>query len=359
VADLTLKTEEIPELEDTRKVGLAGAIDASTVIKFQAELEKLKNEENVRRFLLDMEGIRYVNSTGLGSLVKLADGLEKEGGVITLMRIHPKVKVVFDMLGLNAFFKIFDSDDEAIEYLKNAAEGKIEEPMEEPVPEPEPEPAPEPVPEPVPVQAPAAEPSPEPAAAQPAAPSVAESKGKAPAPAPPAAPVADVPPLEVTCDMCGLNLTVNAIGTFRCPRCFHVFRRTSPEKVENTGRKKPIPVQMTLTGQDYCIEGFKRFVEVMAEDRGFKDSDIDSLREAITETFRNVIDLAYERNPHLSFQVLLSGGDGEISIRVADHGKAFDLDGDRFATVRKETTEFSHVPHPNGGNILKLTKKIE
>ena len=85
MADLTLKTEEITEIEDTRKVGLAGAIDASTVIKFQAELDKLK-EEGVRRFLLDMEGIRYVNSTGLGSLVKLADGLEREGGVIALMR---------------------------------------------------------------------------------------------------------------------------------------------------------------------------------------------------------------------------------------------------------------------------------
>ncbi|MHC4777418.1 MAG: STAS domain-containing protein, partial [Planctomycetota bacterium] len=88
MADLTLKTEEITEIEATRKVGLAGAIDASTVIKFQAELDKLK-EEGVRRYLLDMEGIRYVNSTGLGSLVKLADGLEREGGVIALMRIHP------------------------------------------------------------------------------------------------------------------------------------------------------------------------------------------------------------------------------------------------------------------------------
>ena len=76
MADLTLKTEEITDIPNTCKVNLAGAIDASTVITFQATLEKLKNEGGVRRFLLDMEGIRYVNSTGLGSLVKLADGLE-------------------------------------------------------------------------------------------------------------------------------------------------------------------------------------------------------------------------------------------------------------------------------------------
>ena len=40
MADLTLKTEDVTELEDCKKVGLAGAIDASTVITFQATLDK-------------------------------------------------------------------------------------------------------------------------------------------------------------------------------------------------------------------------------------------------------------------------------------------------------------------------------
>ncbi|MHC5036165.1 MAG: anti-sigma factor antagonist [Planctomycetota bacterium] len=345
MADLTLKTQEITEIEATRKVGLAGAIDASTVIKFQAELDKLKNEEGVRRFLLDMEGIRYVNSTGLGSLVKLADGLEREGGIIALMRIHPKVKVVFDMLGLNAFFKIFDDDKSAIEYLKTAPSGPLEEeppaPEPEPIPEPLPAPEPEPVPEPEPIPMPMP-PAPEPIRDTGAIPAATEG--------PPAA--------EISCGMCGLPLSVKAHGDFRCPRCFHVFSRSSDGAIEETGRKKPIPVQMTLTGSDTCIEGFKRFVEVMAEDQGFKEKDISKLREAITETFQSIIELAYDRNPDLSFQVLLTGEEGEITIRVADHGKVFDMDDHRFASVQKIATEFSHVPHPNGGNIVRLTKKI-
>jgi stage II sporulation protein AA (anti-sigma F factor antagonist) len=348
VADLTLKTDRIPDLDKGRKVGLAGAIDASTVIKFQAELEKLK-DEGVRRFLLDMEGIRYVNSTGLGSLVKLADGLEREGGVIVLMRIHPKVKVVFDMLGLNAFFRIFDGGGEAVEYLKTAEDGKpAEEPDDEFAPEPEAVPEIEPEPVPGPVAQPV--PAPEPAAPIPVV-EPTSTRGREVAPS-------DEAEIEVDCGMCGLVLHVKTLGDHRCPRCYHVFKRVGGGNVENTGRKKPVPVQITLTGHDYCIEGLKRFVEVMAEDRGFKDADINSLREAITETFRNLVELAYDKNPELSFQVLLTGDDGEITIRVADHGKTFDADGDRFSSVQKITTEFSHVPHPNGGNIVRLTKKI-
>ncbi|MHC4601247.1 MAG: anti-sigma factor antagonist [Planctomycetota bacterium] len=339
MADLTLKTEDIKELEDTRKVGLAGAIDASTVIKFQAELDRLK-EEGVRRFLLDMEGIRYVNSTGLGSLVKLADGLEREGGVIALMRIHPKVRVVFDMLGLNAFFKIFDNDAAGIAYLRTAG---TEEEAPEPELEPEmieeiaPEPIDVPVAEPVPVAPPVA-PPPTPVARAAAAPPVGA--------------------VETGCAVCGLLLTVHSVGDYRCPRCFHVLSRKPDGTIENTGRKKAIPVQITLTGHDSCIEGLKQFVEVLAVEKGFKEGDINDLREAITETFHNIIELAYDKNQDLSMQVLLTGVDGEITLRVADHGKVFDMDDRRFASVKKITTEFSHVPHPNGGNIVRLTKKV-
>ena len=110
--DLTFEVKELHNIPKAVLVVMAGAIDATTVISFQTTLENLQLN-GITRFVLDMEGIRYVNSTGLGSLVRLADQLESEGGGFALVKIHPKVKVVFDMLGLNAFFKIFNSKEEA------------------------------------------------------------------------------------------------------------------------------------------------------------------------------------------------------------------------------------------------------
>src|SRR5690606_26990871 len=106
----------IDALANTARVVVEGAIDATTVISFESQLKQLQ-EDGYTNFVLDMQGIKYVNSTGLGSLVATADNLEKVGGGLALIRVHPKVKVVFDMLGLNSFFRIFTNEDEAVNFL--------------------------------------------------------------------------------------------------------------------------------------------------------------------------------------------------------------------------------------------------
>ena len=109
MAELTFEIEDVPSLESTAFVKVSGAIDTKTVVGFQDRLDDLQKDGHLR-FILDMEGIKYVNSTGLGALVNVADNLENAGGGMVLIKIHPKVKVVFDMLGLNAFFKIFKNN---------------------------------------------------------------------------------------------------------------------------------------------------------------------------------------------------------------------------------------------------------
>src|SRR5262245_55061568 len=64
-----------------------------------------------------MENVKYVNSTGLGYLINLSDSVNGDKGGISLVKVQPKVKVVFDMLGLNAFFKIYQTRDEAMKHF--------------------------------------------------------------------------------------------------------------------------------------------------------------------------------------------------------------------------------------------------
>ena len=116
MTDLRFDITPIDALANTARVVVEGAIDATTVISFESQLKQLQ-EDGYTNFVLDMQGIKYVNSTGLGSLVATADNLEKVGGGLALIRVHPKVKVVFDMLGLNSFFRIFTNEDEAVNFL--------------------------------------------------------------------------------------------------------------------------------------------------------------------------------------------------------------------------------------------------
>src|SRR5688572_4138756 len=98
---------------------LSGAIDGNTVPSFQQMLEEIKSK-GVRRLVLDMSKIKYVNSTGLGSLVKYADTFKSSGGGMALIKVPAKVKIVIEMLGLNAFFDICPDLDAALAALAQA-----------------------------------------------------------------------------------------------------------------------------------------------------------------------------------------------------------------------------------------------
>jgi stage II sporulation protein AA (anti-sigma F factor antagonist) len=343
VADLTFEVGTIEEMENTARVALSGAIDASTVITFQTELDKLK-KDGVRRFLLDMAGIRYVNSTGLGSLVKLADGLENEGGMIALMKIHPKVKVVFDMLGLNAFFKIFKTDEEALDFLKeSSSETALEPEPDVEVPPGADEPLSPPLEEAV--FSPAAEP---------ASPPVTQPE-TVPVPQPVViedAPVAFESPLAVHCQECSLGLRIDRPGDFRCPRCFTVLHVTQNKDVDFRQPNKDIPLQITLNGQVAMVEGLVSCIRTVAQKYGFAGAD--ALGDALGSVCRGITRLAYDGNEKMSFQVLLEASNAELLLRFADSGKPFDIDGADFQDIKNAVSEFSRIPHPRGGNILRI-----
>jgi len=89
-----------------------GEIDLDTVGTLRTKLEELK-KRGVARLVLDFSSTKYVNSSALAVLVKFAEGFREQGGGIALVDVSPRVKLVFEMLGLLVFFKFFDSVEAA------------------------------------------------------------------------------------------------------------------------------------------------------------------------------------------------------------------------------------------------------
>lgn len=327
MADLTFQVAPISGLDATARVAMSGAIDASTVINFQNKLEQMKGE-GTRRFLLDMEGIRYVNSTGLGSLVKLADQLENEGGAIVLMKIHPKVKVVFDMLGLNAFFRIFNSDSEAVDHLQTLPPVGA---AAAPAPEPEPEPLP---PAPAPAPAPAAR----------------------PAPAPAAAPAAVASASEVGCASCGVTLRVSAAGGYRCPRCLAPFRLESNGSTTTVAERGSAPIHLTLNGSSGCADGLRQFVASVARDAGLSGAASRAIEGAVETVARAIVSHAYGNDATRPFSVFLAPGSGELGVTFSDTGERFNGNDSVLDGARGQMDAFDVQAHPRGGNVVSMRK---
>src|ERR1041385_6801685 len=95
---LDIRHRSIEDHPDCALVTVVGSIGPSTMARFKGDLQAL-SADGVRRFILDCEGLEYVNSGGIAYLISLAGEIEPEGGTIALAAVDPKIMVIFKMMG--------------------------------------------------------------------------------------------------------------------------------------------------------------------------------------------------------------------------------------------------------------------
>lgn len=93
-------------------IDVKGRIDAYTVGQLEAEIEKILAK--TARIILTLSKVDYVNSTGVGLLVKYHDKADAAGGSLVLTEIPDKVEVVFNMLGLLDFFNVYQTIEDSV-----------------------------------------------------------------------------------------------------------------------------------------------------------------------------------------------------------------------------------------------------
>ena len=102
----------------TGVVVLRGAIDPKNVETLQNAL-MVASGRGFQTLVLDLGEIRYINSAGLAYLVNLSDFLEQRGGSLHMANAQPKVKLIFELMGLTELFTLYKTVDAAL-----AAAGK-------------------------------------------------------------------------------------------------------------------------------------------------------------------------------------------------------------------------------------------
>ncbi len=74
----------------------------------------------VKLGLVDISGLRYINSSGIGVLITVLTKFRNKGGELCLLNPSESVKKLLIITKLNAIFSIEDSEEKAIEVLKNS-----------------------------------------------------------------------------------------------------------------------------------------------------------------------------------------------------------------------------------------------
>ena len=76
-------------------------------------------EQGNRKLVLDLGGVSYINSTGIGALVAIHSMYEKAQGTVKLCNMAKSVQNVFVITKLTGVFDVEENRDQAVKNFKS------------------------------------------------------------------------------------------------------------------------------------------------------------------------------------------------------------------------------------------------
>ncbi len=85
------------------------------------ESENLRNEikrlldEGSKKFIINLKGVPWINSTGLGALMAVYTSVQRSEGVLKLCHVSDRIQSLFMITKLLTIFDTYPTEKEAIE----------------------------------------------------------------------------------------------------------------------------------------------------------------------------------------------------------------------------------------------------
>jgi anti-sigma B factor antagonist len=97
-------------------VAVTGEVDVYSAPALKESLTELL-QSGVKTVVVDLSGVAFLDSTGLGALVEARAATTEAGGTLPLVCSHERILKLFTITGLDGVFSIHPTVDEAVESL--------------------------------------------------------------------------------------------------------------------------------------------------------------------------------------------------------------------------------------------------
>jgi anti-sigma B factor antagonist len=100
----------------TALVEISGDIDVETTQQLRSTLHEVANDERVRIVVIGLEGVEFIDSSGLGVLMGCSRRLRLrgQGNELRLVCSRPNLLRVFEITGLDTVLPIFAATPDAL-----------------------------------------------------------------------------------------------------------------------------------------------------------------------------------------------------------------------------------------------------
>ncbi len=109
---------------EERKVGEVTILDLKGKITLGEGDEALKDKINSlvhqdqKRILLNLEGVPYIDSAGLGEVVRTYTTVSRQGGQLKLVNLTKRITDLLSITKLLTVFETFDTEQDALKSFK-------------------------------------------------------------------------------------------------------------------------------------------------------------------------------------------------------------------------------------------------
>ena len=109
--NVEISTEKIASAVVIR---LKGDVDMNTSPDVRSALGDLFKQGGAKALLINLSGVRYMDSSGIATLVEAMQNCMKQGMRLRLVEPSPPVRDVFELARLASVFEIFATMNEAM-----------------------------------------------------------------------------------------------------------------------------------------------------------------------------------------------------------------------------------------------------
>lgn len=95
-------------------IKITGELDALVAPKLKDKITK-EMENGSKYFVIDFEELVHINSLAMGILRGKLKLVKDMGGDIKLVKLNDHIKEIFEMIGLDEIFEIYENENDAVE----------------------------------------------------------------------------------------------------------------------------------------------------------------------------------------------------------------------------------------------------
>jgi len=105
---------------DTLVVKLSGEFDMVAAEEFRRLVDPELDRRQVRNLVVNLGGVSFIDSSGLGVILGRYKKLSQSGGKIWLAAPRPPVRKILELSGFPKIIKFFESEKQALEAVREA-----------------------------------------------------------------------------------------------------------------------------------------------------------------------------------------------------------------------------------------------